>query len=395
MKSKAAKAARMIYDFTGMTTRCYRNGKRTAIFASEHIPEDAADTFAPYLPDLRVIETPTGCITTPHGYYFGFIHYRDEYLIIGPVTDQEKTPETVSAIAARIDPSGSHRDLLLRALTDCPKMSIYSILSFLTGAYTMLSFRDDPKTGAFAPDLYSSMMDVTFYNTISDEAFLRQQSMESVFESIIENGDVKAMTEWFRGDPLFHFRVNITGDSLRDARDCFVLTTSLYSRAASRGGLDRGFSMQLLLNGIRAMESLTKETDILTLQSNMAIEFTREVAAAQSSPARTKLVNDAIRSIRRNIYGVLRVDDIAEELFVSRGYLSKMFHEETGQTISSFITEQKIGEAKRLLRFSNRKLSTISEMLRFSSQSHFTKAFKGYTGMTPKQYRDSLSKGVE
>ena len=44
-------------------------------------------------------------------------------------------------------------------------------------------------------------------------------------------------------------------------------------------------------------------------------------------------------------------------------------------------------EAKRLLRYTDKSLLAIGEYLGFSSQSHFTKAFRKYTTMTPGEYR--------
>ncbi len=57
-------------------------------------------------------------------------------------------------------------------------------------------------------------------------------------------------------------------------------------------------------------------------------------------------------------------------------------------TISEFITQEKIEEAKRLLIGSNHTLLEISNLLHFSDQSYFTKSFKKVTGMTPKVYRN-------
>ena len=389
MGAKTAEAAKTIHDFTSMTTRCYRRGERTILYSTEDMSDDALDSFRPYYPELKQFKSPVGCITTPTGFYFGFIRDMDEYLILGPVTDEEKTIEDLTAVAYRIDPTGKYKERLIKLLQDSPNMSIYSLLSMLTSTYKLINFREDARLDIGNESLYSSVVDVTFYNMISNKISMKQTSMESVFEGIIEDGNVQAMENWFRDNPIFHFSISITGDPLRDAKDCFILCTSLYAKAAHRGGLDRSYSLQLQLNAIRAMEKLTNEDEILMLQSNMAMEFTREVADFKAQHAKTKLVKDAVNMIQRNLYGTIKVEEIADSLFVSRGHLSKVFHKEMGTTISDFMISQKINEAKRMLRFSPTTLSHISDQLGFSSQSHFTKAFKKQTGMTPKQFRNS------
>jgi len=49
--------------------------------------------------------------------------------------------------------------------------------------------------------------------------------------------------------------------------------------------------------------------------------------------------------------------------------------------------EERIETAKNLLRYSDLSYTDISATLSFSSQSHFIRLFKQYTGMTPAQFR--------
>ncbi|MGM9597252.1 MAG: helix-turn-helix domain-containing protein [Eubacteriales bacterium] len=54
--------------------------------------------------------------------------------------------------------------------------------------------------------------------------------------------------------------------------------------------------------------------------------------------------------------------------------------------------KEKTEEAKRLLRYTDKTSVAISAYLGFSSQSHFSKVFKKYTGKTPNEYRDLHNK---
>lgn len=54
----------------------------------------------------------------------------------------------------------------------------------------------------------------------------------------------------------------------------------------------------------------------------------------------------------------------------------------------AYIREQKIDEAKRLLRQNEKSILQISELLCFSSQAHFQNVFKKEVGKTPLQYRN-------
>ena len=81
-------------------------------------------------------------------------------------------------------------------------------------------------------------------------------------------------------------------------------------------------------------------------------------------------------------------EKIAEELFLSRPYLSRKFKEETGESLTDFILKEKTEEAKRFLRYSDKSLTAIGSYLGFSSASHFSRVFKTYVGSTPSEYRE-------
>lgn len=80
---------------------------------------------------------------------------------------------------------------------------------------------------------------------------------------------------------------------------------------------------------------------------------------------------------------------LAEELQFSEDYLSYLFHERFGQTLSSYITSSRIDKAKELLIHTSLPLEQISERTGFSNSSYFNKKFKSATEMTPRQYRNT------
>ena len=84
------------------------------------------------------------------------------------------------------------------------------------------------------------------------------------------------------------------------------------------------------------------------------------------------------------------MEDISDAVYMSYSYLSKVFKNETLYSLAEYVRKEKINEAKRLLKYSNRSFSAISNYLNFSSQSHFNNTFKSLTKMTPKEYKKSI-----
>ena len=75
------------------------------------------------------------------------------------------------------------------------------------------------------------------------------------------------------------------------------------------------------------------------------------------------------------------VQDICQALHFNPSYLARLFKKEMKMTISEFIMQEKIKEAKHLLETTNHSILEICSLL------HFTKNFKKLTKKTPKQYR--------
>ena len=77
----------------------------------------------------------------------------------------------------------------------------------------------------------------------------------------------------------------------------------------------------------------------------------------------------------------------AEELYVSKHYLSMAVKQSSGQSVKSIIDNAVIMEIKVLLRHSNLSVSQIADRLEFPNSSFLCKFFKEKAGITPLHYR--------
>ena len=82
----------------------------------------------------------------------------------------------------------------------------------------------------------------------------------------------------------------------------------------------------------------------------------------------------------------------ADKLCVTSKYLSTMLKQETGMTALDWIEKHVVLYAKSCLSSTSMPIQEISDELDFPSQSVFGKYFKRVEGMSPKAYRQSLSK---
>lgn len=99
------------------------------------------------------------------------------------------------------------------------------------------------------------------------------------------------------------------------------------------------------------------------------------------------VVDNTIDYINQNLYGRLKLSDIAQYTGYSAAYLSELFYEKTGQHIQEYILDQKTDEVKKLLLYSDRSCTEIAGALGYSSLSHLSSSFKARTGTTLREFK--------
>lgn len=88
----------------------------------------------------------------------------------------------------------------------------------------------------------------------------------------------------------------------------------------------------------------------------------------------------------------LSVKDISEYVHLSASYTCTFFKNETGATLSQYITEFRMEKAKLLLFDPRFKISDVSAAVGYNDGNYFGKSFRKYTGLSPSEYREKVLK---
>lgn len=105
---------------------------------------------------------------------------------------------------------------------------------------------------------------------------------------------------------------------------------------------------------------------------------------------RHKGVANSLRFIWENCHRPISVKDLVSVAAMSRRGLHKAFLENLGRTPGQELQRMRIDRAKHLLGESDHKMEVLAGMCGYQSANSFCVAFKQATGVSPKQYRDSL-----
>ncbi len=112
------------------------------------------------------------------------------------------------------------------------------------------------------------------------------------------------------------------------------------------------------------------------------------------SVRKQEIVNDYITLLDNHIAELkagtaettLKIEDFAKALFIHPRHLSNTVHEVTGESTCSMYEERLMNISRELLLTNEGSIASVARHLMYDP-SNFSKFFKSYEGMTPKQFR--------
>lgn len=91
--------------------------------------------------------------------------------------------------------------------------------------------------------------------------------------------------------------------------------------------------------------------------------------------------------IQENFNKNLKLEDVAEQIYLTPSYFGVLFKKEIGEPFSSYLTTIRMEKAKELLQDIKYNISEIASEVGYHDKRYFSKLFKEQIGVTPKEYR--------
>lgn len=102
-----------------------------------------------------------------------------------------------------------------------------------------------------------------------------------------------------------------------------------------------------------------------------------------------QIANKIKKIIEEQYLELDNVSQIAGQVYVSTVYANYIFKDVFGCTMFDYLTKVKIEKAKEMLKTKDVKVYEIASVLGYKSKAYFSSLFKEYTGVTPKEYRQT------
>ena len=133
---------------------------------------------------------------------------------------------------------------------------------------------------------------------------------------------------------------------------------------------------------IRDMRINGKLNDLLTLL--MESSWHRE--AHTNAPKKMEI--SRVKSFLDEHYEEkLSLESVASHFFIDKHYLARLFKEQYGVTLVTYLQQVRITHAKRMLRFTNKSIEEIGLECGIGELNYFSRVFKKLEGVSPSEFR--------
>lgn len=203
---------------------------------------------------------------------------------------------------------------------------------------------------------------------------------------LIKRGDMAALEagrRMFRGPTTG----SLSDDPVKNYLYLFIASITLVCRFCIEGGMPAEVAFNLSDLYIRQADRCGTVEELFQLHDAMFQDYTSRMQAIARRDAYSRPVHRCLDYIDRNLQKPLTVAHLARELGLSESYLSVVFKREMGVPVSEYIRRRRVDTARTLLQYTDYSCIEIAEYLCFSSDSHFSRVFRAYTGQSPSAFR--------
>nr|WP_260504291.1 helix-turn-helix transcriptional regulator [Paenibacillus illinoisensis] len=110
-----------------------------------------------------------------------------------------------------------------------------------------------------------------------------------------------------------------------------------------------------------------------------------------ASSAESGLADHTIEKVKAYLQDNLSaatLENAAKHVYLNPFYLSKFFKTKTGENFSDYVMKLRMHRAAELLKTTHCKTYEISEIVGYSNAKNFTRMFRSFFGVTPREYRN-------
>ncbi len=263
--------------------------------------------------------------------------------------------------------------------------TVGEIQTGLGGAYQSYSSAVILLQSSFFFPAYTLLTPELFSLTASAAEIPADFSAENDFSKVLSQTDPNACDQFL--DDLFHIYQNSHTLMPNQIRDLYYKLFLILEDARRQQHLEDLGKSENIMDEI---ENAFTYDELHQALVDKVQRFLNDVRNAASENVTITLIRDYIGKNYMN--EMLSVKDISSHVFLSVSYVCTFFKNETGQTLNQYLTEYRMEKSKELLKDPQYKISDVSSKVGYSDGNYFSKTFRKYTGLSPSEYREKMTR---
>lgn len=264
-----------------------------------------------------------------------------------------------------------------------PELTAMAGMLFAGGEFQAVSWEEFLPLN-FRPDLrYFS--EPPFERELPAAMIEQRYAAENRILDAVTLGDIHAALDAYRQFGRFKLSER-DHNPLRDNKNQAIIFNTLLRKAIERATVHPYYIDRISAKYALRIEGLASDEEMHALTADMLREYCTYVqrySLREYSP----LVQKVINHINLNMDSQLSLKSLAAMCYISPSYLSNLFKQETGQTLTDYINTQRIRRAAHRLCTGTDGIAAVAEQVGILDVNYFTKIFKKVMGVTPTQYR--------
>ncbi|MDR3602674.1 MAG: PocR ligand-binding domain-containing protein [Desulfosporosinus sp.] len=218
----------------------------------------------------------------------------------------------------------------------------------------------------------------------SRAASINSMDKEHDLKTMVRNGEKRAAQQLLEN--LLVDIIEINSEHIDTVKTRVVELVVIISRAAVDGGADLNAILQQ--NSLFYMELLkiTKSEEICLWSRDMLETFMNQIEVNKDQKNQ-QAIQKAAEYIRNNFRNKITIEDIAQVVYLSPCYVSRIFKQGLGCTLMEYLTQVRVEEAKTMLKNPKYNVMQVAEESGFEDPAYFTRVFKKHEGITPSRFK--------
>lgn len=218
-----------------------------------------------------------------------------------------------------------------------------------------------------------------FNHFISDVNIFSNQISE-----LIKLRDKPKILKIIKDKQLFEYTNEL---SIENKRNDLIIWNAIYSKEIIKNGVATKYLHPIYNKFYNKISALNNLKDLQNLELDMVNTYVN-LLIYDVEVTNNFVINKILKHLHLNIESEISLEKLAEDLNLSASYISSCFKKQMGISIMKYAKKIRIDRAKVLLTTTDISILDLSVSLGFYDQSHFSKTFKKFTGVSPSKYRN-------